>query len=50
MVPVHSQIKEIYKIIYLKNPEGKEIVLDEIELASQAWFREMRLQEEAWLA
>ena len=47
--PHSNQIKEIYKIIYLKKSEGKQVVLDKIELESQAWFREMRQQEEDWL-
>lgn len=48
--PSFGRAKSIYKIIYLKKEEGKEVEYDEIELASQAWYRAMRLQEEAWLA
>ena len=48
--PVRNQNKEIYKIIYLKKSEGKQRVLDKYELESQAWFREMRQQEEDWLS
>jgi len=32
--PVRNQIKEIYKIIYLKKSEGKQVILDQLELES----------------
>ena len=46
--PVRNEIKEIFKIIHLKKEEGKQ--LDEFDLETLAWFKERRLQDEAWKA
>ena len=48
--PGRRSIKEIQKYIYLRKAEGQQVELAALEAESLAWYREMRLQEEAWLA